>query len=716
MVQSSGSQKQDIGAILRAGLAHHRAGRLDQAEAAYHAVLERRPGEADAHNLLCALYQQRGDIARALEHGKSAVAANGKAADFWNTYAAALRRAGQLNEAVEAFEAALARDPGHLDARQNLAGILAERGKYDAAAEAYRAVIANAPDALRAHINLGHVLRMGGDLDGAITAWRDAVQVTPAAPDGWINLVGVLSDAGRFTEAEEAFAGAEKNNALVPAIFANRARMELLRGAGDAAIRFAERGLSADRGHIGCAVALAMALLETGDVDRAETLARQITQNAPDEAEGWAVLAATLDRLRRTDEAIAAYEAVLARVPGDVEARANLADLAERTNDLEHARALIDRVLEAAPGHPFANRVAATLSRRRGDAAAGIARLEPVADAAASPSIRQGIRFELGRLHDREGDAAKAFVHFAEANRIQAERPAARRFEPANYRRDIADMRAALSSEWVAQWTPPLEDAGDAPVFLVGFPRSGTTLLDQILDSHPGIQVAEEKPMMEDLKRMVAERGGYPAAMASLGADDLRALRARYWSRAGDFVPREEGTLFVDKLPLNLEKAALIHRVFPDARFILALRHPADCVLSCFMQAFRPNIAMNNFHTVEDAARLYDQVFSLWEESRAVLPLDVHVSRYEDLVADFRTQLEGLLGFLGLPWDDAVLDYAANAQRRGQINTPSYNQVTEPIYTRARGRWTKYREEMAGALDILQPWIERYGYDTFESL
>lgn len=714
MVQSGSSQNRDIGAMLRAGLAHHRAGHLDQAEAAYCKALELRPGEADAHNLLCALYQQRGDIPNALEHGRAAVAANDGAADFWNTYAAALRRAGRNDEAAEAFGMAIARNPDHLDARLNLAGIFAERGEYGPAADAYRAVIAKAPNALRAHINLGHVLRMGGDHDGAIAAWREATRVAPAAPDAWVNLVGVLSDSGRFADAEDAFTEAERNNALVPAIFANRARMEMLRGEPESATHFAERGLSADRGHVGCAVALAMARLEAGDTEGAEALARQITRSTPDEAEGWAVLAASLERMRRTSEAIAAYEAVLARNPRDVEALANLADLAERTNDLDHARALIDRALEIAPKHPFANRVAATLSRRRGDSAAGIARLEQLADAAASPSIRQGIRFELGRLHDREGNAAQAFAHFCEANRLQQESPAGRRFDPANYRRDIGDMRKTLTPAWVDSWTPPFTNDGNAPVFLVGFPRSGTTLLDQILDSHPGIQVAEEKPMMEELKRKVAEHGAYPSVMATLGAEDLRELRDQYWTRAGDFVPHVEAALLIDKLPLNLEKAALIHRVFPDARFILALRHPADCVLSCFMQAFRPNIAMNNFSTVEDAARLYDQVFSLWEESRALLPLDVHVSRYEDLVADFRTQVEGLLGFLGLPWDDAVLDYAANAQRRGQINTPSYNQVTEPIYTRAAGRWTRYRDEMAGALEILKPWIERYGFDTLE--
>lgn len=273
-------------------------------------------------------------------------------------------------------------------------------------------------------------------------------------------------------------------------------------------------------------------------------------------------------------------------------------------------------------------------------------------------------------------------------------------------------MTACLTPEWVASWESPAPVSGDAPVFLVGFPRSGTTLLDQILDSHPGIQVAEEKPMMEQLKRAVADRtGSYPDGLAQLSGEDIAALQSLYWSHAAEFVTRDPDAVFVDKLPLNIEKTVLIHRVFPNAKFILMLRHPADCVFSCFMQSFRPNIAMNNFHTVEGAARIYDMVFGLWQKANEHLDLDVHTLRYEDLVSDLESTVAQLLTFLGLPWDEGVLDYAENARRRGRINTPSYNQVTEPIHTRARGRWVRYQDLIAGPLETLRPWIRAYGYD-----
>ncbi|MBO6781785.1 MAG: sulfotransferase [Alphaproteobacteria bacterium] len=696
---------------LRSGLAHHQAGRLDLAEAEYRAVLARAPDNGNANNLLCALYLQRGDAPAAAEFGQAAVAAKPDVADFWNNYGAALRRDGQLTESADAFEEALRRNPALVDARLNLAGVQAETGAFDRAAANYREAISKAPERTQAHINLGNTLRAAGDIDGAIRAWRAAVNVAPAAAEGWINLVAGLSDVKRFDEAGKAFDAARAAGVKDASLFANRARMDLLRGSPDVAAGFAREGLAIDGGHVGCAVALAMARVESGDAEGAEALARQVVSNAPDRAEGWTVLGVALERLRRTDEAVTAYGNALERAPDDVEARANLADLHERTNSLEHAQALIDRALEIAPEHPFANRVAATLARRRGDIAQAIERLEPLAETDAPPGILQGIRFELGRLHDREGDATQAFRHFTEANRIQSESLSARRFDPARYRADIQAMRDVLTPEWVSGWTTIAPPGGDTPVFLVGFPRSGTTLLDQMLDSHPGIQVAEEKPMMEELKRRATENSGYPAELAGMPEVELSCLQELYWQRAETYLPRESGRLFVDKLPLNLEKVVLIHRVFPDARFILALRHPADCVLSCFMQAFRPNIAMNNFNSLEDAARLYDQVFGLWEQARELLPLDVHRIRYEDVVADMRSEIERLLEFLGLPWDEAVLDYMENAQRRGRINTPSYNQVTEPIYTRASGRWTRYRDQMADALEILGPWAARYGYD-----
>ena len=157
-------------------------------------------------------------------------------------------------------------------------------------------------------------------------------------------------------------------------------------------------------------------------------------------------------------------------------------------------------------------------------------------------------------------------------------------------------------------------------------------------------------------------------------------------------------------------EAGFIHRLFPAAKFILVLRHPCDCVLSCFMQQFALNDAMANFATIEESANLYNEVMSLWQVYCDKLPLEVHTVKYEDVIADTRGTIEPLLSYLGVPWSDNILDYRKTAASRENINTPSYSQVTEKLYSTAAGRWTRYADQMEDVLPVLAPWIEKFGY------
>jgi sulfotransferase family protein len=161
---------------------------------------------------------------------------------------------------------------------------------------------------------------------------------------------------------------------------------------------------------------------------------------------------------------------------------------------------------------------------------------------------------------------------------------------------------------------------------------------------------------------------------------------------------------------LNIVDVGIIHRVFPEAKFILALRHPCDCVLSCFMQTFKLNNAMANFLTLDRSAKLYAAVMDLWSVYQKKLNLDVHVMKYEGLVQDLEGTSKSLISFLGLEWDNNLHNYQKTALDRGNIRTPSYDQVTQPLYKHASGRWINYREQMRPVLPVLRPWIEAFGY------
>ena len=255
------------------------------------------------------------------------------------------------------------------------------------------------------------------------------------------------------------------------------------------------------------------------------------------------------------------------------------------------------------------------------------------------------------------------------------------------------------------------KEAAGVPSFLVGFPRSGTTLLDQILDNHPGIQVMDERPIFDTISHTITKDfDDFAAAFSALGQKELRENRELYFQLVDQYLARRPGTLLIDKLPLNIRHVPLILRLFPSAKFILVLRHPCDVVLSNFMQRYKLNEAMANFFTLADAAHCYARVMYLWQKCAAQLPMTYHTVRYESLVTDFETEVRSLLEFLEVGWDEAVLGYATRAREKAIINTPSYQAVTEPINTRAKFRWVRYREQMKPILDDLAPFVEAFGY------
>jgi hypothetical protein len=318
--------------------------------------------------------------------------------------------------------------------------------------------------------------------------------------------------------------------------------------------------------------------------------------------------------------------------------------------------------------------------------------------------------FERGRVLDhldRHEEAYRMFVHGNEAFR------AYHRMQRGDIGNDGSRV-AGLSDDALldaAVARARREGApSEAPVFIVGFPRSGTTLLDQMLDAHPGLQVMEERPALE---AVVAELGrtprGYPHALLDLNAADREALRNIYWQRVGRYLQRRPGTRLVDKSPLAFTRLHLGLCLFPDAKWVFALRHPCDVVLSCFMQPLRHTPATHGFYSIAQTAAVYVQLMGLWLGQRARLRPDCLDLRYEELVEDLTGNARRLVAFLDLPWDDAVLRYRERAQTR-RINTPSYAQVVQPIYRGAAGRWRRYRPWFGAAETQLAPFVSALGY------
>jgi hypothetical protein len=312
-----------------------------------------------------------------------------------------------------------------------------------------------------------------------------------------------------------------------------------------------------------------------------------------------------------------------------------------------------------------------------------------------------------GQLLEGLGDYEGAFAAFERMNWAHSDEPSQPLERAASMRALLGDQLAQTTGQWFGSWKAgPVEPERRAPVFLVGFPRSGTTLLDTILMGHPHTVVMEEHPVINRLK---AELGGF-GAIASLDESAVRDAQRRYFEIAAEYADLGSGSVLIDKLPLLLNEAAFIHRIFPNAIFLLALRHPADVLTSCFVANFNLNDAMCNFLRLDTGAEFYDLTFRTWENARAVLPLNVHTVVYEQMVQDPPAVLRPVVEALGLEWHEDMLDHTTTAAERGLIRTASYAQVTQPIYTRSVGRWERYRKHLEPVLPVLAPWIEKFGY------
>ena len=402
--------------------------------------------------------------------------------------------------------------------------------------------------------------------------------------------------------------------------------------------------------------------------------------------------------------------------PAEFTATLNLAGLYERNNRLDDAHALLAPLVPAMRASPLYLLTQAKLLARAARHAEALALFDAALAAPADKleglvpaRFHSEVQFERGRILDGLGRYDDAFDAFTSANALIRDHH--RRYNPAagdgmraSWLTDARDLDRDVVR---ARTRGP---AGESPIFLVGFPRSGTTLMDQMLDAHPALQVLEEKPALEAVVKSVANMPrGYPAALAGCDDGTLDNLRGIYWQAVNREITRKPGTRLVDKYPFNLVRIHLGMMLFPDARWIFAIRHPCDVVLSCFMQNFGFTDTTHGFWSIGQAASIYCQVMDLWLEQRARLRPDCFDLRYEDLVDDFEGRARDLVGFLGLEWSDAVLAYRRHAQSR-RIATPSYSQVVQPIYRTAMGRWKRYEKYFGAVLPQLQPLIRRLGY------
>ncbi|MGH8232627.1 MAG: tetratricopeptide repeat-containing sulfotransferase family protein [Rhodanobacteraceae bacterium] len=543
--------------------------------------------------------------------------------------------------------------------------------------------------------NLGVACRHAGDFAASERALLRAKSLAPGDADVHYNLGLLYIQQQRWSVARD-----------------------VLLGAVELAPRFVEARLEA-----------AHACHVCGNIEGEEAMLEGAGDWPPQPAEQALVLASILSVLGSLEIALKVLSQ--AQLPAGTAAQAMRLRIAaqrvalhERNNQLDQAQfelqqlplsaldALDADAIDARVDVWRAHAVMAMREGRHGDAAVFYQR---VLDSARDPEVVSGAGFGLASAHDRQGhyhDAWKA-LGVAHATQVEIARKAAPELSGSDGQ-PLPLVTRTVDAQAYATWKPRTGPFMlRSPVFVIGFPRSGTTLLEQMLDAHPDFRSMDERGYVYQLiERMEHAGQRYPADLADLTQDDADQLRAVYRRLVDHTLPDLGRHRVIDKNPLNMLCLPMMLRLFPDARIVLCIRHPCDVLLSCSMQAFRSPAFRAMCASLPRLARGYTEAFAQCCRHIEVFKPSVLEWRYESVVTDFNAAVARLGEFLEIEDTSSMADFARHAREKRFIATPSYAQVTQPVNAAAVGRWKHYREQFEPVLPALRTWIDRLGYSA----
>jgi tetratricopeptide (TPR) repeat protein len=638
-------------------------GRHADALAALQPALAIKPDLAALHNNLGTALAGLGRHAEACPAYREAIRLDPGFAEACANLGLSLVAIGRTVEAVGIFEAALTLSPGHLGARAHLAVTLASLERHEAAIAHFEAALAGDPSAVELRNNFGNSL-------AALNRHQDAVAQYSA----------VLERRGDFAEA---------HNNLGNALAALKRRPE-------AAAHY-QRALALRPGYAEAHNNLGNLL--AGQDRHADALAhyRQAITIQPGFADAFTNCGKALQALDRHDEALAAYRGALALDPGLAEAHAGVGVVLETLGQLPAARLAFETAVLIAPKRPeFHHGLSGVKRFAAGDPQLAAMQVLEQDAAALGPEARVALHFALGKAYDDLGDAARAFHHWVEGN--AGKRASIDYDETASLR--VIERTAAVFTPELMRRQGGYGDASSVPVFIVGMPRSGSTLIEQILASHSKVFGAGEITDFNAAATSLAEASGQlPAPFPELVADMTAAQFASVGAHYIDGVRARALTAerITDKTLGNFLFVGMIHLALPNARIIHARRDPIDSCLSCFSKLFAG--AMSFSYDLAELGRYYRAYDLLMAHWRAVLPAGVMLEvQYEDLVADFEPQAARILGYCGLEWEESCRRFHLTQR---PVKTASSTQVRTPLYGAAVGRSQPYRAMMAPLLDAL---------------
>lgn len=631
---------------------------------AYQRASKLNPNDPSIHYSLGVTLQQAGNRDAALACYQRAIKLKPVYADALNNMGNILKEQGRLDDALDAFQRTLALKPHNIGTLSNMGNVLKEQGNFDEAIAAHQAALALKPDYLDALCNIGNAYMEKGQVDLAIESYQKALKIKPDHADAHCSMGAILKKQGKNDESQRAYS----------------------------------KAIRIDSTHVNALVGLSHVLLEKGLIQKALGPAGAAMRLAPKSVKVLNLMGRCHLDLLDPERAEIAFKRALEIKPNDCPILLSLGNLAVQNGEKDAARDYFNRAIAEKPFEFGGHLALINLSKvKEGDPAMAVIERAAQKTDKLNPSQLISLHYALGKGYEDLKRYEEAWENYAAGAALKRADIA---YEITDFETLVDNIIKVMTADWIEK-VRASAISDDAPIFVLGMPRSGTTLTETILASHPDVFGAGELANLHTL--LVVGSGSrqkqFPLHIAGFEPAQFKAMAEAYVTAVRKFAP--EKPHITDKMPDNFLFLGLIHAMLPNARIIHTVRNPVDTCLSNFTRLFARATQPQSYEQNE-IARYHNAYRRLMAHWRAVLPKDAFLDfEYEGLIADFEPQARRLIDWAGLTWDDACLDFH---QTKRNVRTASVTQVRQPIYATSVKKWENYR-------DHLQPMLQTLGVE-----
>ncbi len=658
--------KTSVNDLMSKALELHQTGALDKAEKLYKKVLKADPGNADALHLSGVVAHQLGRHLRAIQLIKRAIRRDGNQVAFHTNLAAIHNALGKWQKAEEASRAALAIDERHVDALNTLGHALWHQDQLDEAIAIHTSALNLDPGNLNARTNLASLQAQTGRNEDAVESLETVLKQGPNSLLAMTNLATLLTSLGRFSEAEA----------------------------------YCRRALAIDQNCAKAIHGLGVVQSARGELRKAAGTFKQAYALSGDVGEPLLNLASVYAGLGEFDEAIALFQEILKSDPNSAKAYFNLGVCYSEKGDMDDAFSCFRKAIEIDPRNIEAYYALGTTGKEILDTDFLQNLLRLAEDPAISVEERVKVNFALAAQSERQGAVGPAFSFYLRGNDLRRDFLASRGrvYDPIEHRQKVAQIEELFTAKFFEDRTGLGVDS-EQPVFIVGMPRSGTTLVEKIVASHHAVVGNGERDAVPKFADNFGQTGdgseSYPASFANLTVGQAAEFAETYLAGGLELDPR--ASRIVDKMPANFMYLGVIALLFPKARIIHCRRDRLDTGLSCYFQNFvHAHPWSCDLNLIGEFYRNYELMMAHWKSE---LPLPILDVQYEDVVAEQERASREIIDFLGMEWDPNCLDFH---KTEGAVRTASKWQVRQPIYNKSVGRWQKYAAYLAPLFQALE--------------